>query len=74
MTKSKYTLMLLIAGLFFITNNTFAQRKLSLTAEQAIETGLQNIDRASSYQMANPVVAIPVLQETGIHLCARRQL
>jgi outer membrane protein TolC len=42
MTKSNYTLMLLIAGLFLLANNTFAQRKLSLTAEQAIETGLLN--------------------------------
>jgi outer membrane protein TolC len=51
MAKSNYTLMLLIAGLFLMTNNTFAQRKLSLTAEQAIETGLQNSKTLHSSKM-----------------------
>jgi len=51
MTKSNYTLLLLIAGLFLMTNNIFAQRKLSLTAEQAIETGLQNSKTLHSSSM-----------------------
>src|ERR1035437_9452018 len=42
MKKSIYTLMLLTAGLLLLVGNTFAQRKLSLTTDQAIETGLQN--------------------------------
>jgi len=42
MTKSNYTLLLIFLSLFIITNIISAQRKLSLTAEQAIETGIQN--------------------------------
>ena len=42
MTKSIYTLLLLFMSLFIMIDNISAQRKLSLTTEQAIETGIQN--------------------------------
>jgi outer membrane protein TolC len=77
MTKSNYAMLLLIAGLFFITGNTSAQKKLSLTAEQAIETGLQNsktlhsslmkVKYAKAKHSESISIALPSLTFTGAY-------